>query len=91
MNYIQKLIKGWRVKDVMNKEEKSQTKEVIQTEVQVNDAQRKGPVTRFVRHAARCYSAWLRCVKKSKRKQKENRNQRTENGEGKMPFYFYCP
>lgn len=78
----------------MNKEEKSQLEEGLQREIQVNDAQRIRLVTkgRFARHAARCFSSWSRCFKKSKRKQKENRNPRTENGEGKMLFSdFYCP
>lgn len=78
----------------MNKEGENQPKEGLKTEIQVNDAKRKGLVTkeRFVRHAARCYNSWSRCFKKSRRKQKETRNQRTENGEGKyMPSYFYCP
>lgn len=81
-NYIQKLRKGWRIKEVMNKEEENQ--EGLQTEIQVNDAQRIGFVAkaRFVRHAARCLTSWSRCFKKSKRKQNENRNQRTENREG---------
>ena len=74
----------------MNREEKGQTKEGLQTEIDVNDEQRMGLVTkeRFVRHAGRCLISWSRCFKKSKRKQKENRNQRTENGEGKALFNF---
>lgn len=72
----------------MNKEEENQ--EGLQTEIQVNDAQRIGFVAkaRFVRHAARCLASWSRCFKKAKRKQKENRNQRTENREGKMLSIF---
>lgn len=76
----------------MNKQGESQPKEGLPAEIQVNDAQHKGIVTngRFVRHAARCLSPWSRCFKKSKRKPKEDRNQRTENGGGKILVSFYC-
>lgn len=86
-NYIKKLIKGWRVKQVMNKQGDSQP---IQLDIHFNDVERKGIVTkeRFVRHAARCSPVWPRCFKTSKRKQKGERNQRNENG-GKMLFYFW--
>lgn len=86
-NYIKKLIKEWRVKQVMNKQGDSQP---MQLDIHLNDVERKGIVTkeRFVRHAARCSPVLLRCFKKSKRKQKGERNQTNENG-GKMLFWFW--
>jgi len=63
----------------MNKQADSQP---IQLDIHLNDVERKEIVAkeRFVRHAARCSPVWPRCFKKSKRKQKGERNQTNEHG-----------